>query len=141
MNCDFPGNDLKTVLSPGELCSSKCQQTSGCTHFAWTAYEGGTCWLKTGKICKSNAVYNHEDGSVCGVIQEDCTTDSTLSKGELLWSDEFNYFGSPSSDLWIQENGGHGWGNAELSIIQIKMLLLKMVTLKSKVKKKIWKVS
>lgn len=36
-----------------------------------------------------------------------------LEKGDLIWSDEFDYQGPPSSAIWIQQEGGHGWGNNE----------------------------
>ncbi len=32
----------------------------------------------------------------------------------LVWSDEFDYSGLPSSAKWTCEEGGHGWGNNEL---------------------------
>ena len=35
-------------------------------------------------------------------------------RGNLEWSVEFNYEGSPNKNDWIQEIGGHGWGNNEL---------------------------
>lgn len=32
----------------------------------------------------------------------------------LIWSDEFNYTGLPTSSYWNMETGGNGWGNNEL---------------------------
>ncbi|MBN1798417.1 MAG: glycoside hydrolase family 16 protein [Spirochaetales bacterium] len=32
---------------------------------------------------------------------------------KLVWSDEFDYQGKPSSDKWVFDVGGHGWGNVE----------------------------
>jgi beta-glucanase (GH16 family) len=32
----------------------------------------------------------------------------------LLWSEEFNYTGSPDATIWNMETGGGGWGNNEL---------------------------
>ncbi len=66
MDCDFNGNDFSSARVPGEQCSSKCQQTSGCTHFAWNDYEGGTCWMKKGPISKFNAI--SKQNTVCGII-------------------------------------------------------------------------
>ena len=34
-------------------------------------------------------------------------------RGQLLWSDEF-ITGSSVDTNWVQETGGHGWGNNEL---------------------------
>ncbi len=117
LNCDFPGNDVTSVKTPSELCSEKCQQNPICTHYAWTRYDGGTCWLKSGKICKDKAVWNNAVGSVCGVVREDCsgtTGDLGGSQiGALIWSDEFQYSGAPSTSVWREEVGGHGWGNNE----------------------------
>src|SRR5689334_8269302 len=33
---------------------------------------------------------------------------------KLVWQDEFNYTGHPDSTKWVEETGGHGWGNHEL---------------------------
>jgi beta-glucanase (GH16 family) len=33
---------------------------------------------------------------------------------KLIWSDEFNYQGSPDTSKWTAETGGDGWGNNEL---------------------------
>ncbi|UJR19312.1 hypothetical protein I4U23_022441 [Adineta vaga] len=41
--CDFFGQDLDNIQSSGELCGPCCVQTSSCTHFTWTNYNGGTC--------------------------------------------------------------------------------------------------
>ena len=35
-------------------------------------------------------------------------------QGQLVFSEEFDYSGIPKTDNWIQELGGHGWGNNEL---------------------------
>lgn len=32
---------------------------------------------------------------------------------ELVWSDEFDYSGTPNPDKWSFDIGGHGWGNNE----------------------------
>ena len=67
MGCDFVGNDLASAKTRGEDCSSKCQATSGCTHYTWNNYEGGTCWMKKGSVSKQNAV--QKLGYVCGIIE------------------------------------------------------------------------
>ena len=90
-----------------------CSQEIDCTHYTWTNTDGGSCFLKSGKVCKKDAVHYSEGASVCGIVKEDCTTDSILTKGELLWSDEFDYSGPPKTSRWTAEIGGHGWGNNE----------------------------
>ncbi len=37
-----------------------------------------------------------------------------MKRGQLLWSDEFDYTGVPNPNEWTQELGGNGWGNNEL---------------------------
>ena len=69
-NCDFYGNDISSVKVSSELCGQRCSETQGCTHFAWSSYNGGTCWMKKGNICKSQATWSQ--GTVCGVIRESC---------------------------------------------------------------------
>jgi len=68
--------------------------------------------MKTGNACKTNAVFNGQEGSVCGFIEEICNNGTNL--GGLLWSDEFNNVGVPNEQNWREETGGHGWGNREL---------------------------
>lgn len=66
--CDFQGNDLTNVQIRGEDCGGRCAQTSGCTHFTWTTYLGGTCWMKQGAVGKHNAFSTNDQSMVCGVI-------------------------------------------------------------------------
>ena len=65
--CDFVNNDMGSAQVPGEQCGGKCMSTNGCTHFAWTNYQGGTCWMKSGGVQKSDAKYNGNNGMVCGI--------------------------------------------------------------------------
>ena len=67
MGCDFVGNDLTNAKIPGEQCSSRCRQTSGCTHFTWTSYQGGTCWMKSGFVTTANAITS-DPSAVCGLL-------------------------------------------------------------------------
>jgi hypothetical protein len=68
MGCDFTGNDMSNVQIRGEDCGGKCAETSGCTHFAWNSWNGGTCWLKQGEATKNDAVPADQD-VVCGVME------------------------------------------------------------------------
>jgi beta-glucanase (GH16 family) len=112
MNCDFPGNDLSQVSSNGENCGPKCDKTPDCTHFTWTDHNGGTCFMKKGKVTINDASALGKF-SVCGI----CTNKVAPAPQEPVsnepWADLFK-----SEEIfkqnWIQETGGHGWGNNEL---------------------------
>ena len=68
MMCDFVGNDLSNAKVPGEQCSNRCRQTPGCTHYSWTSYQGGTCWMKTGAVSAANAISISDPTAVCGFL-------------------------------------------------------------------------
>ncbi|CAF2072403.1 unnamed protein product [Rotaria magnacalcarata] len=80
--CDFHGNDMYGVRSSGEHCGGKCANTHGCTHFAWTLHNGGTCWLKSGHVSKSDAFSTGRHDMVCGV--KDGPTPPVFDKGNIL---------------------------------------------------------
>ena len=67
--CDFVNRDMGSAQVPGDQCGGKCMSTSGCTHFAWTNYQGGTCWMKSGSVQKSDAKFNNNYQMVCGITQ------------------------------------------------------------------------
>ena len=69
MSCDFNGNDLSNQKSRGEDCSGVCSKTAGCTHFTWTTNEGGTCWMKQGKVTKEDAFSTSNRNMVCGIVR------------------------------------------------------------------------
>lgn len=66
--CDFFANDLSNARTLPEHCGPKCEQTPGCTHFAWNGWNGGTCWMKHGSVSKDNAFSTSDAGMVCGVL-------------------------------------------------------------------------
>ena len=68
MACDFKGNDLTNRRIAGANCASTCASTSGCTHFTWTTYNGGTCWMKSGSVSQSDALYTGDQSMACGII-------------------------------------------------------------------------
>lgn len=53
LGCDIDGHDIGNLTGPGEICGSACLARRDCITFAWTAYEGGTCWFKNGGIPRS----------------------------------------------------------------------------------------
>ncbi|CAF1050459.1 unnamed protein product [Rotaria sordida] len=70
MACDFNNNDLSSVQTKPELCGPQCAATAGCTHFTWSNWNGGTCWMKKGPISKSDAVPSTDSSMVCGVLSD-----------------------------------------------------------------------
>ena len=48
--CDFRGGDLTNAKMRGKECGGKCASTASCTHFTWTTYNDGTCWMKSGSV-------------------------------------------------------------------------------------------
>ena len=88
MACDFQNGDLSSIQIKGELCSSTCEKTNGCTHFTWTTYNTGTCWMKTGAVTKSDAFSTTDQTMVCGVVGSQ--TDESTSSGVNTNSVTFN---------------------------------------------------
>ncbi|CAI5494966.1 unnamed protein product [Closterium sp. Naga37s-1] len=46
LNCDWIGNDIGQAAGKSETCGKLCLSRADCTHFTWTAENGGTCRLK-----------------------------------------------------------------------------------------------
>ena len=59
---------MGSVQTSGSNCGPTCARTQGCTHFSWTNYNGGTCWMKRDAVTKSDAFYSSTPGIVCGVV-------------------------------------------------------------------------
>jgi hypothetical protein len=68
--CDFKENDLTNAKMQGSECGGACWNNEQCTHFTWTSYEGGTCWMKSGSVTKANAFDTGDNSMVCGVTRE-----------------------------------------------------------------------
>ena len=66
--CDFRGADLTNAQIKGEDCGGRCAATSGCTHFTWSNWNGGTCWMKSGSVSKSDAYFNGDNSVICGIL-------------------------------------------------------------------------
>ncbi|RNA25669.1 fibroblast growth factor receptor-like [Brachionus plicatilis] len=70
--CDFEGENIKFESLKGEECGGRCAQTASCTHFTWTSFNGGTCWMKSKNgIAKSDAFYTYDKSMVCGVVRSE----------------------------------------------------------------------
>ncbi|GMF43411.1 unnamed protein product [Phytophthora fragariaefolia] len=62
---DFQGGDVGSSYSASaDGCCSICSGTNGCLAFTWTNYNGGTCWLKSGK-----GIIKTKIGSVSGLLK------------------------------------------------------------------------
>ena len=82
--CDFRGADLTNAQIKGEDCGGRCAATSGCTHFTWSNWNGGTCWMKSGPVSKSDAVSTGDMAMVCGIVS------SGSSSSNLFYLDHLN---------------------------------------------------
>ncbi len=56
-SCEFEGNDISSISSvESYTCALQfCRYNPECTHYTWTSENGGTCYLKTGPVVKSDA--------------------------------------------------------------------------------------
>ncbi|CAF1552810.1 unnamed protein product [Adineta steineri] len=84
MSCDFNGNDLTNVQIRGEDCGGRCASIQGCTHFTWTSYNGGTCWMKQGPVSENDAFLTDDQSMVCGIISS--APPSQCSNGIALYN-------------------------------------------------------
>ncbi|KAJ3093362.1 hypothetical protein HK100_006650 [Physocladia obscura] len=66
MGCDWSGGDIANVLDTGANCGLDCVNYSGCTHFSWTEYNGGTCWLKNSNV--GAAISSSQTDAMCGYV-------------------------------------------------------------------------
>jgi hypothetical protein len=68
--CDFKGNDFKNFLISSTNCGQKCSNTVNCTHYVWSTWNSGTCWLKSSNvtITQSDALYTNDFTMVCGIL-------------------------------------------------------------------------
>lgn len=69
--CDFHADDIGSARTSVQRCGPTCFSTAGCTHFSWTPYNGGTCWLKrSGSVTKASAISSSKQGIVCGIVRK-----------------------------------------------------------------------
>lgn len=75
--CDFPGHDLVQVAAKSDECGTLCDRRRECTHYTWTRFNNGTCWLKTGPVLRTDAIRTQDLSMICGLTnlnfkEEDC---------------------------------------------------------------------
>jgi len=82
--CDFSfeqgSYDMTPARVPSEQCGNKCLSTNGCTHFEWTDYAGGTCWMKWGNVLPESVIFNSNYAMVCGIVPENFNRDGNPGK-------------------------------------------------------------
>ncbi|KAJ1547222.1 hypothetical protein HK405_006424 [Cladochytrium tenue] len=94
--CDWSGNDLTSALTSGSDCGPTCIATPGCTNFAWTDFNGGTCWMKAGGLAQSAAVSSSTSGIICGgTFSPSWTTDSEGT----YWAPNCDFSGNDIKDV------------------------------------------
>jgi len=71
--CDFKKNDFmsKNKISL-KACEEKCRGHAACTHYAYSSFNGKTCFLKNGTVCPSKAYIKRDEYKerACGIIPE-----------------------------------------------------------------------
>ncbi len=82
--CDFTNNDLSSAKVPGAKCGETCIITNGCTHFTWTDFEGGTCWMKKNFASKTNAYFTNNYNMVCGIVPDKGTNNIGTGTGKTI---------------------------------------------------------
>ncbi|EGZ21674.1 hypothetical protein PHYSODRAFT_329589 [Phytophthora sojae] len=71
-NCDYNGGDIYSVRGIPDICGDLCANNSKCTHWSWTYFKGGTCWLKSGET----AAISNNWGAGCGYVIDRFSSDS-----------------------------------------------------------------
>ncbi|KAJ3078503.1 hypothetical protein HK100_010714, partial [Physocladia obscura] len=87
--CDWTGGDIANVQVSSANCGGSCLSNSACTHFTWTNYNGGTCWLKSSSAV--GPVSSSSSGIVCGYVTEPVNAPSGLAfqsgnSGAVKWA-------------------------------------------------------
>ncbi|CAF1552401.1 unnamed protein product [Adineta ricciae] len=68
VSCDFQNNDLSNNQTAQADCSILCSKTPLCTHFTWSQYSGGTCFMKKGNVSRDDAFRTNDSTMVCGIL-------------------------------------------------------------------------
>jgi hypothetical protein len=76
--CDFKDKDLLNKKTRDKDCFRLCFKTHKCTHFTWTKHNGGTCWLKYGRVTKKDAFETHDKKMICGIVSASESMDLTF---------------------------------------------------------------
>ncbi|KAJ3130932.1 hypothetical protein HK100_007158 [Physocladia obscura] len=121
LNCDWTGGDIGSTLDTGAECGLDCVNFSGCTHFTWSSYNGGTCWFKNNNVV-GNAFYS-SSAAVCGytvagqvaVPPVNQTLNPLVYITPRSWEDSLALAQSVVSQLTLEQKvalgSGLGWEN------------------------------
>jgi len=106
LSCDFKANDLTSVKITSAECGGRCAATQGCTHFTWTTFNGGTCWLKSGQVSQSDAIYTGDTSMTCGIVVNTLPTLNKFPNCQFRWGrdyqgDNINYNSYDYITFWI----------------------------------------
>ncbi|KAI9558647.1 hypothetical protein GHT06_015436 [Daphnia sinensis] len=95
LQCDFIGRDMKNQLSTGDQCGPLCKANPPCSHFTWTNFQGGTCWMKSGLVSEFDSVSKTTDGAVCGFLKSTTSVPSNAwnDAGSLKWALNCDFMG------------------------------------------------
>jgi uncharacterized protein YkwD len=88
-NCDFSGNDYRSLTGISEICGDVCATDPACTHWTWNTYSGGTCWFKKGTPSTKSSSW----GALCGYVVSRSTATTTTSSSGLSVSDMADMLG------------------------------------------------
>jgi hypothetical protein len=97
--CDFKvGKLIKGVQSTPDKCGPICESTCNCTHFTYTKYSNGTCWLRNGQVIEKNAFKTTSEGSICGIFRGNNNCDESKNiywnvAGNVKWGFACNFNG------------------------------------------------
>ena len=67
-SCEFRGNNFLTLQNINATrCRVECLENKLCNHYTLV---NETCYLKSGKVTKSDAVFNNDPLSECGFVEQ-----------------------------------------------------------------------
>ena len=106
MSCDFIDNDFANIIVKAELCGSTCARTQECTHFTWSMFNNGTCWLKHGNVSKDNAFFINDPTAICGIMNSSQYggPNSTVSWNGNTWAMSCDFIGNDLSNSAVTVN-------------------------------------
>ena len=143
VDMDIKGGDLEWVKGGWQDCFLPCYEKTGCNAFAWSSYEGGRCWLKSGvekgDLVESNGVYSafickfSDDKDVdgddigrkegkdpklcCGMCAE---VDGCKAWSWSSWNGGTCFF--KSGGVLVDKAGVVGWNGVEQDSLKLKLI-------------------
>lgn len=115
---DYVGNDIGSATSPTPSgCCPICQSNPNCRAFAWSGFNGGTCWLKSRKgevIAKTGVIAswvrpNLECALTADTDFEDNNIGNVPATDPMLCCDACKAFGGCKAFAWSNYKGGTCW--------------------------------